>query len=59
VKKININSIEVEVNPDDKIRLIYIPEQRQVLEAGQEYELVISQLKIKPAFGFKFEKEDS
>jgi hypothetical protein len=57
VKKINIRSIEVQVSDDDKIKLIYIPENRQILEPGKEYEIVIGQLQIKPAPGYRFEKE--
>lgn len=57
MRKINIRSIEVQVSDDDKIKLIYIPENRQILEPGKEYEIVISQLQIKPAPGYRFEKE--
>lgn len=56
VKKINIRSIEVEVS-DDSLKLIYIPDRRQVLEPGREYEIVIKELKLKPAPGYKFQKE--
>jgi hypothetical protein len=57
VKKIDIKNIKVELG-SDSIKFIYIPDQRQILEPGQEYEIVISRLQITPALGFKFEKKD-
>ncbi len=56
MKKISIRSIEVEVS-DDSLKLIYVPDSRQILEPGREYEIVIKELQLKPAPGYKFGKE--
>ena len=42
MKEIMIKDITVEPTDGDKIEIVYIPEQTQILQAGKEYKFVIN-----------------
>ncbi len=41
VKEINIRDFKIEKGSENKIELIYIPDQDQILKSGQEYKFIL------------------
>jgi len=44
MKKVKVNFAGIEKSKDGKLSIIYIPDQTQVLHAGQKYRIVIEGL---------------